>query len=428
MRKQSAGSYAYNGLGDRISQTVGSTTTNYTLDLAAGLSQVLADGMNTHLYGLGRIGEQQPAGWQYHLDDALGSVRQLVDASGEVQLSDKYKPYGEVMESIGEGTSIYGFAGEISDSDGLIFLRARYYDPMQGRFLQRDPWQGGYTKPASYNARLYGYANPVRYVDPTGKSSEVDPYDLLYGIRIEGSWSSENKEFVRTAVVLVANKFANTLGTSMAGLPSNNPQALIFMAVYGIHRGDTLKFDWNPQCYRCRPDACMAENNVGGKKSGGVEHWEDDVDVPLPNGTTSQCDCKPTGGFTMSARWIKFASMWSKTYSNVDERRVNNVVHELGHAFSARVGGPPATTVHTSPPPIEGDSWTLEQKPKGFYNAATGNMTWMQSKVESGSETYADMFLGWVFNKWEPDKYGNARAGFMNMNMLGWIRQAINLP
>ncbi len=49
--------FAYNGLGDRVSQTVNGQTTNYVLDLNAGLTQVLADGTNTYLYGAGRIGE-----------------------------------------------------------------------------------------------------------------------------------------------------------------------------------------------------------------------------------------------------------------------------------------------------------------------------------------------------------------------------------
>jgi YD repeat-containing protein len=57
--------YAYNGLGDRLSQTVDSATTNYTVDLDAGLTQVLADGTNTYLYGNGRIGELQPGGFDY---------------------------------------------------------------------------------------------------------------------------------------------------------------------------------------------------------------------------------------------------------------------------------------------------------------------------------------------------------------------------
>jgi hypothetical protein len=47
--------YAYNGMGDRLQQTVNGTTTNYTLDLAGGLTQVLADGQNSYVYGDWRI-------------------------------------------------------------------------------------------------------------------------------------------------------------------------------------------------------------------------------------------------------------------------------------------------------------------------------------------------------------------------------------
>jgi len=61
-------SYGYNGLGDRLRQTANSITTEYALDLAAGLTQVLDDETNAYLYGIGRIGEEQPDGWQYYLD------------------------------------------------------------------------------------------------------------------------------------------------------------------------------------------------------------------------------------------------------------------------------------------------------------------------------------------------------------------------
>jgi len=43
--------YTYNGSGDRISSTANGITTNYTLDLAAGLTQVLQDNTYTYLYG-----------------------------------------------------------------------------------------------------------------------------------------------------------------------------------------------------------------------------------------------------------------------------------------------------------------------------------------------------------------------------------------
>lgn len=44
--------YTYNGLGDRLSQFTNGVTTHYTLDLNAGLTQVLQDGANTYLYGV----------------------------------------------------------------------------------------------------------------------------------------------------------------------------------------------------------------------------------------------------------------------------------------------------------------------------------------------------------------------------------------
>ena len=73
--KSSTSNNRYTGLRDRIGQTVDDVTTSYPHDQAAGLTQVLDDGTNTYLYGLGRIGEQQPGGWRYHHGDALGSVR-----------------------------------------------------------------------------------------------------------------------------------------------------------------------------------------------------------------------------------------------------------------------------------------------------------------------------------------------------------------
>lgn len=50
-------SYRYNGLGDRLQQTVDEVTTDYTLDLAAGLTKVLGDETFTYLYGNGRIAQ-----------------------------------------------------------------------------------------------------------------------------------------------------------------------------------------------------------------------------------------------------------------------------------------------------------------------------------------------------------------------------------
>jgi len=76
--------FAYNGLGDRLRQTANGVTTTYTLDLNAGLTQVLADGTNTYLCDNSRIVQQSVTSTDYILGGALGSVRQLADSSGAV--------------------------------------------------------------------------------------------------------------------------------------------------------------------------------------------------------------------------------------------------------------------------------------------------------------------------------------------------------
>ena len=91
------------GLGDRLQQTVSGVTTNYTLDLNAGLTQVLDDGTNVYTYGLGRI-SQSNTSTEYFLGDALGSVRQLVDTNAEVTLAKNYAPYGDANQSTGSAT------------------------------------------------------------------------------------------------------------------------------------------------------------------------------------------------------------------------------------------------------------------------------------------------------------------------------------
>jgi RHS repeat-associated protein len=164
--------YAYNGLNDRVRQTTNGVTTNYAIDVAGGLTQVLADGTNVYLYGNGRVAQFEGTQAGYFLGDALGSTRQLADASGSLTLNRNYQPYGEELAHEGTASSIYGYTGEITDPTGLVYLRARYYAPVQGRFLSRDTWDGDYNRPLSLNRWNYVESNPINLTDPLGRFPE----------------------------------------------------------------------------------------------------------------------------------------------------------------------------------------------------------------------------------------------------------------
>ena len=158
---QGSTSYAYNGDGVLVQ----AGTTHYTQDLASPLSQVLTDGSANYIYGLDRLASS--AGTWY-LGDALGSVRQTLAASGAVLTTASYDPWGTPQ---GSTIAPFGFTGELQDSAGQVYLRARWYNPGAGVFT-RYRWETQETintRPFSHHPYQYAYANPVNYLDPTGK-------------------------------------------------------------------------------------------------------------------------------------------------------------------------------------------------------------------------------------------------------------------
>jgi hypothetical protein len=62
---------------------------------------------------------------------------------------------------------------------GLLYLRARWYDPATGRFLTRDPFPGLAALPQTQHPYVYCQNNPVLLTDPSG---EVVPMLLIMGL------------------------------------------------------------------------------------------------------------------------------------------------------------------------------------------------------------------------------------------------------
>jgi RHS repeat-associated protein len=155
---------------------VDGVTTEYVLDVAGGLPEVIVattGGASTRYVQVqGQVLAQYDAGaWVYILPDHLGSVRQLVDAAGQVTLAQGYDPFGVLNSQHGTQNPQlpFGYTGEWWDAEAaLLYLRARYYDPAVGRFVTRDAWEGKYQRPLTLNPYLYALANPANYEDPYG--------------------------------------------------------------------------------------------------------------------------------------------------------------------------------------------------------------------------------------------------------------------
>jgi RHS repeat-associated protein len=183
-------SYAYNGLNDRLQETVNGVTTTFTMDLNTGLTQALSDGTNTYIYGLGRIAQVNTS-TEYFLGDALGSVRQLANSSGSITYARAYDPYGVVTSTSGTASTTYGYTSEsYGDSTQLLYLRARFYAPGMGHFLTRDTWAGIYSEPITLNRWAYVRDNPVLLTDPSGHCDIVCIIAILIALGVITTTSS----------------------------------------------------------------------------------------------------------------------------------------------------------------------------------------------------------------------------------------------
>jgi len=140
-------------------------------DGTAGVNQPVLD--KRYLYGTGvdQILAQENAGGEvtWLLTDHLGTVRDLVDNSGNVVNHLQYDSYGNVVFETNPAIDTrYLFTGREFDSEtGLYYYRARYYDAGVGKFISEDPigFDGG-------DANLYRYVenSPVKATDPSGKA------------------------------------------------------------------------------------------------------------------------------------------------------------------------------------------------------------------------------------------------------------------
>ena len=160
---------AYTGDGTLVRQVTGATTTRYTQDLAAPLSQVLqvvGASTTTYLYGHERLAiNSSPRTW--YLSDGLGSVRRTITESGSVLATTSYDPWGTPQSAL---STPFGFTGELQDAAGLTYLRARWYAPGAGRFVSRDLFMGYLEQPYSLHLYAYTYSNPVLYTIPSPKN------------------------------------------------------------------------------------------------------------------------------------------------------------------------------------------------------------------------------------------------------------------
>lgn len=93
--------------------------------------------------------------------------------SGDIRWMKDYMPYGAAYSTTEYGSADakdgLGYTGHVNDGNGLVYMQARYYDPVIGRFLSND--SVGFSNVHNFNRYAYANNNPYRYIDPDGRAA-----------------------------------------------------------------------------------------------------------------------------------------------------------------------------------------------------------------------------------------------------------------
>jgi len=170
----------YDGDGNRVAKTVGVATTRYLVDdlNPTGYAQVVEEMgstgvQRTYTYGRQRISQTRVVNGtgvlSFYGYDGFGSVRTLTDVTGAVTDTYDYDAWGNAINTTGSTPNGYLYRGERYDPDlNLYYLRARYFNPVTGRFLSLDRAKGLRFDPRTLHKYLYTGGDPVNITDPTG--------------------------------------------------------------------------------------------------------------------------------------------------------------------------------------------------------------------------------------------------------------------
>jgi len=183
------GQYQYDALSRRVQKIANPagvpSTTRYLHDGARIIEEQDTFGVTQATYTYGNYIDEaltmdRGAQTFYYHQNSLWSVEAITDAAGNVVERYAYDAYGLPAIFNGAGAAIppnpwgtprsaignpWMFTGRQDDEEtGLCFYRARYYDPLKGRFLQRDSLD--YV--AGINLYAYVRNAPVNWRDPWG--------------------------------------------------------------------------------------------------------------------------------------------------------------------------------------------------------------------------------------------------------------------
>ena len=292
--------YTYDGEGLRTTEISSGKTTYWTWDVAEPLPLLLSDETNSYIYGPRGLPVEQINGSTgavtYLHHDQSGSTRLLTGSTGKTEATFTYGAYGELTGSTGTATTPLGYDAQYTSSDtGLIYMRARVYDPSTAQFLTVDPLVSRTLAPYSYAGD-----DPVNEQDRTGLEEETG-----YCIFPVGCVSNPGGNGGGSHGVEVVKEIAEKNWHEFEGGAERIGEAVgsIWNEVTGQGgTGQPVPPGHNPETWRKGPASRESEPGENWwDPEGGEWHWDPDPRGYHPEFPKGHWDYKPP--FPWNAEW-----------------------------------------------------------------------------------------------------------------------------
>jgi RHS repeat-associated protein len=160
--------FSYDSSGDRVKKQIAAGAPTYSFGPLVEFSE--RGGLTKYYYAGSRLvaRRQGTAVIYYHLDH-VNSTRLVTDASGATANQYDYSAYGRKVLNHELAFNDKEFGGSQDEPEtGLVYMRARYYDPVLGQFLSADSIVPGLFDPQALNRYAYVLNDPINHWDPSG--------------------------------------------------------------------------------------------------------------------------------------------------------------------------------------------------------------------------------------------------------------------
>ncbi|MEK4297401.1 RHS repeat domain-containing protein [Paenibacillus sp. FSL R5-0914] len=167
--------YKYNGDGLLVERTEKGVTSRYYYDgdqiiseaiLVNGQPQLVASYLRGNQLAYIRYADGSIV---YPAYNGHGDIVEIRNQQGIVLNQYVYDIWGNITKQEEAVHNPFRYSGELwDDTTDLQYLRARWYDPSVGRFLNEDTYEGQMDNPQSQNLYTYVHNNPLIYSDPSG--------------------------------------------------------------------------------------------------------------------------------------------------------------------------------------------------------------------------------------------------------------------